>query len=57
MSNSKTMTASAPHFAFLLAAPQPGETAMYRDLVAMAEALLARGFAAILRRARQAAGS
>lgn len=40
------MTASAPHLAFLLAAPQPGETAMHRDQLAMAEALLGRGFAA-----------
>lgn len=38
------MTASS--LALLIAAPQPGETAMYRDQLAMAEALLARGFAA-----------
>jgi hypothetical protein len=34
------------HFAILIAVPQPGETAMHRDQLAMAEALLARGFAA-----------
>lgn len=32
--------------ALLIAAPQPGETAMRRDQAAMAEALLARGLAA-----------
>jgi hypothetical protein len=32
------------HLALLLAAPQPGEEAMYRDLSAIAQALLARGF-------------
>jgi hypothetical protein len=31
------------HLALLLAAPQPGETAMLRDQAAMAAALLARG--------------
>jgi predicted transcriptional regulator of viral defense system len=35
------MTASAPHFALLIAAPQPGETAMYRNQAAMAASLLA----------------
>lgn len=34
------------HLALLLAAPQPGETAMRRDQAAMAGALLARGLAA-----------
>jgi hypothetical protein len=37
---------TAPSLALLIAAPQPGETAMYRDQLAMVEALLARGFAA-----------
>jgi hypothetical protein len=37
---------TSPHLALLIAAPQPGETAMYCDQVAMAEALLGRGFAA-----------
>ena len=32
--------------ALLIAAPQPGEMAMYRDQLARVEALLARGFAA-----------
>lgn len=32
--------------ALLIAAPQPGETAMLRDQAAMIEALLARGFSA-----------
>jgi hypothetical protein len=32
--------------ALLIAAPQPDETAMYRDLTAMAQALLTRGFSA-----------
>jgi hypothetical protein len=34
------------HFALLIAAPHPGETAMFNDLTAMAQALLARGFSA-----------
>lgn len=34
------------HLALLLAAPQPGETAMRRDQAAMTRALLARGLAA-----------
>ena len=34
------------HLALLLAAPQPGETAMRRDQAAMTGALLARGFSA-----------
>ena len=34
------------HLALLIAAPHPGETAMFNDLTAMAEALLARGFSA-----------
>jgi hypothetical protein len=34
------------HLALLIAAPQPGETAMYNDLTAMTQALLARGFSA-----------
>ena len=34
------------HLALLSAAPQPGESAMYRDVSAMAQALLARGFSA-----------
>ena len=34
------------HLALLLAAPQPGESAMYRDQAAMTQALLARGFSA-----------
>jgi len=33
------------HLALLIAAPQPGETAMRRDQAAMAQALLARGLA------------
>lgn len=37
---------SPHHLALLIAAPQPGETAMYRDQAAMVAALLARGFAA-----------
>jgi hypothetical protein len=38
---------NGPHnLALLIAAPQPGETAMYRDQTAMAAALLARGLAA-----------
>lgn len=37
---------SPSRLALLLAAPHPGETAMLRDQAAMAEALLARGFAA-----------
>jgi hypothetical protein len=32
------------HLALLIAAPQPGETAMLRDQAAMAQALLGRGF-------------
>lgn len=35
-----------PYLALLIAAPHPGETAMSRDLTAMAQALLARGFSA-----------
>jgi hypothetical protein len=31
------------HLALLIAAPHPGEEAMYRDLTAMVQALLARG--------------
>jgi hypothetical protein len=37
---------ASPDLALLIAAPQPGETAMYRDVSAMAQALLARGFSA-----------
>ena len=34
------------HLALLIAAPHPGETAMFNDLTAMTQALLARGFSA-----------
>ncbi|MCX6033141.1 MAG: hypothetical protein NT169_28135 [Chloroflexi bacterium] len=34
------------HLALLIAAPQAGESAMYRDLTAMAQALQGRGFSA-----------
>ena len=34
------------HLALLIAAPHPGEVAMYRDQAAMAEALLGRGLSA-----------
>lgn len=34
------------YLALLIAAPQPGESAMLRDLAAMVEALLARGLSA-----------
>ena len=40
------VTHNTPQLALLIAAPQPGETAMRRDQAAMAEALLARGIAA-----------
>jgi hypothetical protein len=36
----------ANRLALLMTAPHPGETAMYNDLTAMAQALLARGFPA-----------
>lgn len=35
-----------PHLAILIAAPQPGESAMYRDQASMTGALLDRGFSA-----------
>ena len=38
-------TNASPRLALLIAAPQPGEVAMDRDLAIMSEALLARGFA------------
>ena len=34
------------HLALLIAVPHPGETAMFNDLTAMTQALLARGFSA-----------
>ena len=34
------------HLALLIAAPQPGDAAMYRDLTAMAQTLQGRGFSA-----------
>ena len=36
----------SPHLALLIAAPPPGETAMHNDLLAMTQALLARGLTA-----------